>query len=512
MNVLVVGRAKTGTTVIAKTIQNNIPDSELLMEPNAVGQFFAKYQASVVAKIIFEHWSDRHYTRLAILNNEFALKFDKHVAIIRDPRDELISRIFYIVYGYIKNGRLGMADIQPWVEIVKKKERAPGEVSVVELLSVLNNVLGTHVSLKISDTFEYYRFLRKHYASAHLLRYEDFVSGRLHGLEDYLGFPLNAENDLGKRYSRLFRTADYNNWKGFFLKSDLDEFRQCHEEDMQHIGYADWELTPVNALNPEHGSLYLDRLCADALAKKDKAMNTPSEERSHRQMSSGHGDGIALAPCNICGGTEFGHGPNGRKASTGVPPRCMKCDSLERHRVLRKILQGLPIGFLEWRKVLQFSHDQGLDRQFFPHLELSIFEGENSLDLQVIDRPEESYDFISLNHVLESVPDDRAAFSELCRILSPKGILQICFGSPLSRDKTVDLPEPMYDWKAYHLYGVDLVERFRCKENGVYPLVIEETDPCTHVRQVVHLFLKDAEDAMRIRAWLSGWSNTIKMG
>jgi hypothetical protein len=215
--------------------------------------------------------------------------------------------------------------------------------------------------------------------------------------------------------------------------------------------------------------------------------------------------------CNICGGTDFAAGPNGRMAGSGMAPRCVQCGALERHRILRRVFQGLPLGWLDWRRGLQFSTDHGIDPGWFKHYEVSVFGGTNSLDMQEIARPDGSYDFISLNHVLESVPNDRAAFDELCRVLSPAGIIQVCFGGTESRERTIDLERPMFDWAAHHLYGRDVRERFGCAEKGLTVLVVEESDPCTGMREIVHLFMKRAEDAQRVKAWLTSWSPTLRL-
>ena len=44
-------------------------------------------------------------------------------------------------------------------------------------------------------------------------------------------------------------------------------------------------------------------------------------------------------------------------------------------------------------------------------------------DLQDLDQPDNSWDFAMLNEVLEHVPDDRAAFREVFRVLKPGGLL-----------------------------------------------------------------------------------------
>ena len=215
-------------------------------------------------------------------------------------------------------------------------------------------------------------------------------------------------------------------------------------------------------------------------------------------------DDVSTRPCcNICGGEEFGPGPNGRMAVNGNLPHCLHCGSLERHRILRGLFMALPRDFLGWRRALQFSPDTGLDPAWFLRHEISIYGEENSLDIRAIDRPDGSYDFISLNHVMEFIREDRLGFKELIRVLSPRGVLQICFSEPLSRDLCQDFAEPQGPFQAWHLFGKDLDRRFRCAEQALGVLAIVGTDPCTGVSEIVHLFLRDASEAAKLRAILA---------
>lgn len=206
--------------------------------------------------------------------------------------------------------------------------------------------------------------------------------------------------------------------------------------------------------------------------------------------------------CNICGGSAFGPGPKGRSADTGAPPCCQQCGSLERQRIVRTMFLALPLGFLDWRRGLQFSSDPAVCSKQFRSFEVSEYGRQNSLDIQAIDRSDGSYDFISLNHVLEFVPDDVKGFDELARLLSPRGIIEATFSSPLSRQVCVDYTTPFGPHAAWHLYACDVRERFNCAGHGLTMLAIEGGDPCTGAREVVHFFLKDKDDAIRITTWL----------
>jgi SAM-dependent methyltransferase len=212
--------------------------------------------------------------------------------------------------------------------------------------------------------------------------------------------------------------------------------------------------------------------------------------------------------CNLCGSTSFGPGPAGRMAITGSPPCCLQCGSLERHRIVRKVMQSLPLGFLDWRKGLQFSADNGINREWLHSYEISEFCGANSIDLQSIARAEASYDLISFNHVLEFVEDAQTAFDELLRILSPHGIIQATFSTPMMREKTLDFTEPVGPHQHWHLFGKDLATYFECARKGVQVVAILEADPSTGSREVVHFFVRQPADALRIPGWLLAWSDS----
>jgi hypothetical protein len=200
------------------------------------------------------------------MNNELAVQFNKIIVIIRDPRDELISRMFYIIYGYVKQGLVTRAQLLPWQDIVIEKEKNPGAVSVLDMMAVLNQLLGIHMNLELKNTFAYFKFVKKQRASSgfFVLRYEDFITRQLQPLEEYLGLTLSGERTVGQFNNRIRRTASCDNWKSFFLKSDIEAFKTLHHTEMETMGFRDWETADTPSLNPEHGSVYLKRLLDEA--------------------------------------------------------------------------------------------------------------------------------------------------------------------------------------------------------------------------------------------------------
>lgn len=218
---------------------------------------------------------------------------------------------------------------------------------------------------------------------------------------------------------------------------------------------------------------------------------------------------VTLPSCNICGGTEFGPGPAGRMASSGAPPCCRGCGALERQRVVRHMFQAFPVGFLDWRRSLQFSPDQAHNPAWFRSHEVSVYDGPGSLDIQAIDRPDASYDYITVSHVLECIARDLDAFDELHRILSPRGLLHIGFGGSQLRDVTEDFDVPVDRYANLHRYGRDVYRRFGCAAKGMGMLAVQGVDPATGATDVAHLFARDASDIARVRAWLLAWDSSL---
>ncbi len=209
------------------------------------------------------------------------------------------------------------------------------------------------------------------------------------------------------------------------------------------------------------------------------------------------------ARCNICGGTQFELGPNDRKSATGKPPRCKRCQSLERHRQLRQVYAQLPDRYLAGLEVLQLSADIGVDPAWFNSYEVSVFQRDNSLDLEAIDRADASYDLVICNHVLEHVANDRKGLQELMRITRPGGFIQITVPTPYTRAVTVDWGYPREEAHGhYRGYGKDFLQLFSQVEPGAMALQVEAIDEVTGAGGYVYLWSSDTALMRQLRAWI----------
>ncbi len=271
MNVLVFGQGKSGTTVIAKTIQHSLLDAKFLMEPKSEGEIVPRPGHPLVVKILAGQWKENLPGLTRILRNESGVRFDRIVKILRDPRDQAISSFLYNFYHLAEDGRASAEQMQELLALVRAKELNPGAISFTQLCAELNRILRwkgyssvwlmTESGLVAHRAF--WELLCSLGNSGYFLRYEDFMRGALAGLEAYLGFSLTSRREVGE-FGRTKRSASWGNWREFFTAEDVAVLRPLLGDLLAEMGYADWELRPVGKLNSAHFSEYLLRLLREA--------------------------------------------------------------------------------------------------------------------------------------------------------------------------------------------------------------------------------------------------------
>lgn len=155
--------------------------------------------------------------------------------------------------------------------------------------------------------------------------------------------------------------------------------------------------------------------------------------------------------------------------------RCPRCKSDDRSRLIYLYLKNKTNIFYENLKVLHVAPEMGLQKVFMAHPNIDYVSADLDsplamvkMDITDIRYEDNSFDVIICNHVLEHIPDDRKAMSELYRVLKLGGwaILQVPISLSLNKtyeDKTVTIPEEreklfgQYDH--VRLYGTDYKNR-----------------------------------------------------
>ncbi len=151
--------------------------------------------------------------------------------------------------------------------------------------------------------------------------------------------------------------------------------------------------------------------------------------------------------------------------------------SLERHRLLWLFLKNETHFFSQPLKVLHFAPEQAFYHRFkkLSHLEYTTTDLNSPLadvkaDICNLPFDDHKFDVILCNHVLEHIPDDTKAMSEIFRILKPGGWAILQIPQDLSREKTFEdnsITDPSERTKIFgqydhvRVYGMDYFDKLK---------------------------------------------------
>lgn len=287
---MIVGAAKSGTTALFYAIQNTLQkrhglSTQGLFEPTQTRQV-KDYLSSGVDRVPLIKMLMGPFIRREMQSVDV---FEKKIVIYRDPRDNVISRLVFMLTKLIE---LSEHDkIEAVMQVLRRKEQDPESLSVVEILKQISQISGRENLLESvrNNAILPAKMKREANGEYFMLPYEDFVAGEFAAMNGYLGFEVDPSFEVGERHTYVVRTKAAGSWKDWFLDEDVRYFVDEVADDYRELGF-DIEQRP-------HSSKTIDpKTCSEyAFAQFERLREKRSKRKDSRQAKEGD-KGAATKP------------------------------------------------------------------------------------------------------------------------------------------------------------------------------------------------------------------------
>lgn len=250
--ILIVGLPKSGTTILTYRVAAAYKKAKVFFEPGKQHSL----NKPEIHEDIFLHPRNTAITKSLFIPIEqvnipaIEKFYSKKIWIYRDPRDWIISRYMY------KWKHLNDMKVNHFCNKLRNKENNPSDVNFHPLMtpnfinsSVYNYNKLIEVLGELSDDWC-------------IIKYEDFVDGRIEKLNSYLGIQIDPTVEVDKKFSRVARSKSYNNWKVWFNENDVDFFTPKFNRILKQLNYTpiDWDIDNPVQIDSNLGSDYVMRL------------------------------------------------------------------------------------------------------------------------------------------------------------------------------------------------------------------------------------------------------------
>jgi hypothetical protein len=253
MRVVIVGLGKSGTTAALYAVRSAMPaETRMLFEPHA---YVVLQSPHVAAKVLLHPAVAMDYV--------FYRQFDKIVLMARDPRDILISKALYRVFGG-KTMHTDTAKLDQYLALLRAKEANPRAVSLTRINALFQTLTNRPLhsdegtARLLNDAIAFHDA----FPDCLLFKYEAMVEGQFESVAQYLSLRAEAMiPDVPDQFRRVARSLRAGNWRDWFCPEDVAHYRPLLSAYMNRYGYADdWTLASEPRIRPEECSEYVMRL------------------------------------------------------------------------------------------------------------------------------------------------------------------------------------------------------------------------------------------------------------
>ncbi|MFT4768120.1 MAG: hypothetical protein ACI8RN_001253 [Glaciecola sp.] len=263
MHYLIAGLAKSGTTRLFSQLKEALDQS-----PESLSTYFEPDTDQALEAIVNQDGSTLTKVLIGRVTKENASleRFDSHVLIYRDPRDQFISMLLYLFYDFQVSG-----DAQAYNsarQALEAKVASPSTVSTIELYNTLSKLVGRGPIAVFKRLHAIQREYETRFAPF-MLCYEDLLQGKsLSALSHYTGLELQGDAEVPEEYTRVARSRGFGEWRAWLNSDDLAFIDREWGDNIRYLGYA---------LEPQVETLAIEsKTSLDYVAQFDPSRNASS--------------------------------------------------------------------------------------------------------------------------------------------------------------------------------------------------------------------------------------------
>lgn len=186
--------------------------------------------------------------------------FSKTIGLTRDPRDNLISRLFFrLISDPFKQNPQIYKEIIP---ILEQKIEKPNTVSVVQIFRIMegSGLMENLIDKRVEENLALFMDWHDRNQNSFIFSYENFILGNFADLSDYLNLTVKHSSDLKVDRPGIKRTGKFGEWKNWFTPEDVAFFKPRMGKFMGRYGYfLDWNLPDSQQISPISSIDYIKR-------------------------------------------------------------------------------------------------------------------------------------------------------------------------------------------------------------------------------------------------------------
>lgn len=249
----IIGVAKSGTSALYSSIKSSLPaPRRILFEPNNATELAyvtAGRDENALTKVMFSALERQNYDPSL---------FTHRVAIVRDPRDTIISStLFRFNRLKLLNNKQLFSHL---LSLFEQKEADPLSISVHDILEAAEIGEAEALKKKFNILLGNYGQYLDH-ADQHVISFDQMVAGDFDKLNAYLGLTLSPPPPLEGWVGKISRKGTSGDWKNWFTPEDVAFFRDSMDGFINKYGFdSEWRLEAKPMIEPKYCSQYIQRL------------------------------------------------------------------------------------------------------------------------------------------------------------------------------------------------------------------------------------------------------------